>query len=97
MWINLVSIPVMRIKPRDSSAGNFWDDPHAFYGNLLPFTDDIGGQPRDIEGMSGGPIISIEKDPTSGIRYRLFAIQRSWLPQERKIRGELVCRIFPSK
>lgn len=94
IWINLQSIPVSKIEPRESSRGRFWDDPDAFYGQLLPFSDKEGDQPGNIEGMSGGPIISVERDPTSGIRYRLVGIQRGWLKQERIIRGELLCRIF---
>lgn len=95
MLINFVSLPVTRITPKDSAAGDFWNDPDAFYGQILSFSDKNGYQPHDITNMSGGPIISVERIKTSGISYRLFAIQRSWLPEKRIIRGEMLHRIMP--
>ena len=97
MWVNLAILPVIRIQPKDKSCGPFWDDLDSFYGQIVPLADHSGSQPQDIAFMSGGPIISVERDPNSGIRYRLFAIQRSWLKGKRIIRGEMVYRIFPKK
>jgi hypothetical protein len=97
MWVNLAIVPVTRIQPKDKSCGRFWDDPDSFYGQIVPFADHSGSQPQDIAFMSGGPIISVERDPNSGIRYRLFAIQRSWLKDKRVIRGEMLYRIFPQR
>ena len=56
---------------------DFWDDPNAFYGRKLPFNEGSEFIPEDMKGMSGGPVISIERDYKNvGIRYRLFGIQR---------------------
>ena len=95
MWINLVAIPIQRIKPECSSEGEFWDDQEAFYGQILSFIDNPSSQINDIDFMSGGPIISIERDPKHGLKYRLFAIQRSWLQKKRIIRAEPFNRIMP--
>jgi hypothetical protein len=95
MLINFVSLPVTRISPKNSAAGEFWNDPDAFYGQILSFSDKNGYQPHDIVNMSGGPIISVERIKNSGISYRLFAIQRGWLHEKRIIRGEMLHRFLP--
>lgn len=62
----------------------FFRYPDAFYGKLAGFKEqqDIGS----IEGMSGGPIFGISRE-RDRVRYRLFAIQGSWLPRRGVIRA----------
>jgi hypothetical protein len=92
---NLACLPLRRIEyPGPDPTDEFWNDPEAFYGEILAFTDGPGYQPGDISGMSGGPVISLERDPDSGIRYRLFGVQRSWKSEERLIRAEPIHRII---
>lgn len=96
MWINLVTLPIQRIKPGSSAEGEFWEDKDAFYGQILSFIDNNPySQINDIDFMSGGPIISIERDAKHGFKYRLFAIQRGWLQKRRIIRAEPFNRIMP--
>jgi hypothetical protein len=91
---NLACLPVRRIDYRGPSrTKEFWNDPGAFYGQILPFVDEPGYQPQNIEGMSGGPVFAIERD-SGGIRYRLFGIQRSQDKDERLIRVEPIQRII---
>ena len=93
---NLACLPVKRIEyPGPNPVrSEFWNDPDAFYGEILPFADKPAYQPDSIKGMSGGPLFSIERDPDGRIRYRLFGIQSSWLPSERKIRAEPISKII---
>ena len=90
---NLACLPVKRIDYRGfSHTKEFWDDPGAFYGQVLPFADEPGYQPKSITGMSGGPVFSIERTAAE-ILYRLVGIQRSQDKDERLIRAEPIQRI----
>ncbi|MCI0399682.1 MAG: hypothetical protein L0332_10950 [Chloroflexi bacterium] len=92
---NLACLPVSRIDYREPTRSDdeFWSDPEAFYGQILSFADGTEYQPDDIRGMSGGPLLSVERDPSNEIRYRLFGIQRSWLRDSRLIRAEPIQHI----
>lgn len=95
LWTNIACLPVQQIEyPGRHSGKKFWDDPEAFYGRILPFSDEAGNQPIDIIGMSGGPLLSIERDKSKQIRYRLFGIQRSWDKDTRSIRVEPIQNII---
>ncbi|TKJ29436.1 MAG: hypothetical protein CEE40_08490 [Chloroflexi bacterium B3_Chlor] len=61
----------------------FWDDPEGFYGKILPFVEGEACQPESIVGMSGGPVLSVERDSDLQIRYRLFGIQSKWWGSKR--------------
>ncbi len=93
---NLACLPVCQIEYRGDSHTNkeFWNDPEAFYGQILPFVDGPEYQPVSVKGMSGGPLFSIERDPSDRIRYRLFGIQRSEDKDERLIRVEPMHKIL---
>jgi hypothetical protein len=79
--IKLSCLPVEQV-PFRASDGDFWADPEGFYGKIVPFADHQGGQPTSPRGMSGAPVISLERgfddNAEERIRYRLFGIQRSW-------------------
>lgn len=89
---NISCLPVQRIADRRDN-NKFWNDPEAFYGQLLPFVDGQGYQPETIVGMSGGPLFSIDRDENDQFRYYLFGLQSSWLPKSRIIRGEPIQRM----
>lgn len=92
---NLACLPVSRIEYRGADpTDEFWNDPEAFYGQIMPFVDVPWHQPESVVGMSGGPLFSIERDINRQIRYRLFGIQRSWRQDERIIRAEPIHRII---
>jgi hypothetical protein len=79
--INLSCLPIQRV-PFKEDGGSFWKDPDGFYGKITSFVDLDGGQPNSPVGMSGAPLISLERgldeNGEERIRYYLFGIQRSW-------------------
>jgi hypothetical protein len=90
---DLACLPVRRIEHRGPHrTKEFWNDPDAFYGEILPFVDAQVYQPNDIVGVSGGPLLSIERTSDGHLLYRLFGIQRSWDRDERLIRAEPIHR-----
>jgi len=72
----------------------FWNDPKAFYGQIIPFAEGSEFQPISVKGMSGGPLFSVERDPSGRIGYRLYGIQRSEDKDERLIRVEPLHKIL---
>lgn len=91
----VVCLPIRRIDYPDPHPNDeFWNDPEAFYGQILPYSDVPGHQPKDIDGMSGGPIYSIERDEDGRMQYWPFGIQRSWDRGKRSIRAEPIHRII---
>ena len=88
-------IPVTKAeRPEGPEVAEFWNDPGAFYGQLLDFTDTAGGQPTDIKGMSGGPLVSVDRDREHGLVCRLLGVQSAWMPDSRVIRVEPMERVF---
>jgi hypothetical protein len=79
--ISLSCLPIQRV-PFKEDGGSFWKDPKSFYGKVMPFKDLDGGQPKSPLGMSGAPLISLERgfdeNGEERIRYYLFGVQRSW-------------------
>ncbi len=64
-----------------------------FCGQIKPFSDGTSHQLSDILGMSGGPLLSVERTELGEIRYRLFGIQKSWDKDEQIIQVEPIQRI----
>jgi hypothetical protein len=91
---DLVCIPLRRSPPPSAFKGNpFWENPNAFYGEIIPFPDlphfDIGR----AEGMSGGLILSIERDPDGHVRYRLFGIIQRFAYAQSLFRAEPIQQV----
>ena len=92
---SITCIPVTKIEyDQIKSDGTFWSDPDAFYGRITPFAGDSEIPPIDIRGMSGGPLLSIERKPDKGLLYRLYAIQRSWESRQRIVRVESMFKVL---
>lgn len=91
--IYIICVPIERIESDiRKEPKEFWDYPGFIFGKIIPVHKQNGEQLQSIEGMSGGLIFSVEienikESGTSGIRYRLFGIQSSWLPESRIIRA----------
>lgn len=85
--ISCISNPVEKIARKESDEKEFWNYPDWFYGKVLPITKDDGTKLNNIEGMSGGPILGIERTPDERVIYKLFGIQSSWLPQSKILRA----------
>lgn len=92
----LACLPVERIEhPGPAPRGGFWAHPEAFYGQIVPFSGESDPQPVSIKGMSGGLVLSIERDLVSdGVGFGLVGVQGSWLRRSRKIRAEPMPRIM---
>jgi hypothetical protein len=87
----LAFLPVERMDYEDrhqlEGGTNWWDKSSSFFGQICSYTDPTVPHPWDIDWMSGAPVLSIEREP-GGIRYRLVAIQSSWVKSARQIRAE---------
>jgi hypothetical protein len=85
----LVCVPVERVDPPDDAQNNpFWSHPNAFFGRVMHATSNSYMALDDIDGTSGGMLLSIERTDTGGMRYRLFGIQSAWLRSSRTLRAE---------
>ena len=91
---NIACLPLKEIPPppefRDDPV---WSNPEAFYGQILPYPDYPDFNFEDAKGMSGGPILSVERDPGGTIRYRLEGIIQSFAPSQFIFRAEPIQRI----
>jgi hypothetical protein len=88
----VVVLPIERIPDRPGEGPTtFWGRSDSVYGHLLPFSDSDAAK-IDIAGLSGGPIFAVSREKDS-IRYRLAAIQGSWLPNSRIIRGASIVEV----
>jgi hypothetical protein len=92
---SMICVPVIKLEyDKCSAEGDFWSDPDAFYGRIMPFSGETEVPPIDIRGMSGGPLLSIERKPDKGFLYRLYGIQRSWEVRQHIIRAESMYKIL---
>jgi len=91
--VTLACLPVQRIRRPSPDREEGWDDPDAFYGEILAYAKGDEDQPRDIVGMSGGPLFSIERDVRDRLRYHLVGLQASWSSSKRQIRVEPIERV----
>lgn len=91
---NQICLPVRRIRRRAklTAINEFWNGRGAFFGKILPYLGESEVYLDSVKGMSGGPLLSIERDPSNEIRYRLIGIQRSELRSELLIRVEPIVR-----
>jgi hypothetical protein len=89
----LLCIPIKKVPyPGGDPSKEFFNDPGAFYGNIVDYPDDPEFKPN-VKNMSGGPILSIERDPNGQIKYQLCGIQRSWDEKLRMIRAEPIQKV----
>jgi hypothetical protein len=74
---DLACIPVEPLEYRGPDRDNkFWDIPDLFYGRMVFFVDRDVPFLNSAVGMSGGPLLSLERSD-EGIVYRLFGVQRA--------------------
>lgn len=91
---NPICLPITSVqRDQTQSHNDFWNDADAFYGRIESFSDGEMHEISDIVGVSGGPLLSIERTVSGQIVYRLFGVQRSWSPNEQVIRAEPIQRI----
>lgn len=91
---DLICLPLEEVSPPvEFSEDPKWSNKEAFYGKILPFTDDPTFEMDDLKGLSGGPILSVERDSRGRIGYRLVGIIDSWAPAQSIIRAEPINQI----
>ena len=92
---DIACLPLLEVeRPDDARGDDFWEDPEAFYGEILPLLGRPDITIDSVKGMSGGPILSIQVMPDKRFMYRLIGIQRTWKPSRRVIRAEPIDRIL---
>ena len=65
---DIACLPLREILPPLEFAGDpEWSNPEAFYGELLEYPDNPAFDLESAKGMSGGPILSVERDPDGQI------------------------------
>jgi hypothetical protein len=91
---NLACIPISRlsnIQLMDYSINPIFKDD--FYGKLST-SFESGLFPLELKGMSGGPVLSIERTVDGKLIYRLFGILCSWFQEKRIIRATPIEKII---
>jgi hypothetical protein len=91
---DLACLPIAEVPRRNDSSGEaFWEHEKSFYGEVLRFPDAPTLKVESIVGMSGGPILSIERSPDAKIGIRLVGLQVEWLPNSEIVRAESIQEI----
>jgi len=86
--IERMCLPVERVDFQSQAAPEtFWLHPAFFFGKVALLDKNSGQQLASIKGMSGGPIVSVERTSAGEGQYRLFAVQSAWLPESRLVRA----------
>jgi hypothetical protein len=87
---DLACIPVSPITEPSSPDRfpNFWARTHSFFAQIITYSDLPDFEVEELAGMSGSPVISIERTSDAQLRYRLVGVLAEWLPGEKIIRAE---------
>jgi hypothetical protein len=86
-------LPIRRVPylgPQE--AKEFWSDPDAFYGEILP-TLNSSQERFAVPGMSGGPLFGVTRGDSYRISARLWGVQRSWDSASMTIRCEPIHKL----
>jgi len=91
---DIACLPLKEIQPPSEFAEDpAWSNPEAFYGQILPYPDYPEFDLEDAKGMSGGPILSVERDPDGRIWYRLVGVIQSFARGQSIFRAEPIQRV----
>jgi hypothetical protein len=91
---DIACLPLREIPPPAEFAGDpEWSNPEAFYGQLLEYPDYPAFDLESARGMSGGPVLSVERDPDGRIRYRLVGVIQSFAEGQSIFRAEPIQRV----
>ena len=90
---DLACLPLAETTSPAPPPDDRWLDTAAFYGKILPFPDMPDFEVDDIKGMSGGPVLSVERNKDGRIVYRLVGIVQSWYPSQGIVRAEPIARV----
>ena len=88
IYAPMYCLPLLQIEDRqEQHPEGFWGGHGAFYGQLVPCNGKSEIALSDINNMSGGLILSIERNESAIPVYRLYGIQSAWLPESKIIRA----------
>lgn len=90
----IICLPLKQIQPPSELKRNpGWSNPDSFFGELIPYVDNPEFQFEEAKGMSGGLILSVERDTDGQIRYRLFGIIQSFAESQYIFRAEPIQKL----
>jgi hypothetical protein len=91
---DIACLPLEAIRPpAEFSEDLAWSDPNAFYGKILPYPDYPTFNIDQLKGMSGGPVLSVERTEDGNIYFRLVGVIQSWAWAQSIIRAEPIERV----
>ncbi len=90
---HIACVPLVEVPHKLDSKSDFWNDSGAFYARVIPYPDIPELELGSIVGMSGGPILSIERNNEGKLIYRLVGIQSTWLPSDQIVRAAPIAKI----
>lgn len=91
---DLACLPMILVQaPKTALDDDRWADTEAFFGRILRYPDLPQFEVDDIKGMSGGPVLSVERSPDGEIIYRLAGIIQSWRRSESIVRAEPIAKV----
>jgi hypothetical protein len=87
---SFVGMPLAGFVDRNKmdDGGSFWSHHQSIYGQLAIPQDEAWRNIKDIRGMSGGAIVSLDRRRDGHVGYRLLAVQSSWDRKHCIIRAE---------
>lgn len=93
--MGLACLPITLIADRGAEENSpigdpFWGFEHFMYGQLRQYSDTKRDLVADIDGMSGGPVLSIERSMNGRLIYRLYGIQSAWQSGPRIVKATRV-------
>jgi hypothetical protein len=89
-----VCLPVEKIPWEDIDYHKErWSDGNAFYGKVIPYSEDKMGQPSEFKGISGGLIFAINRKDNF-IDIVIYGVFDSYNTKTRIIRGEPIGRVL---
>jgi len=91
---DIACLPLKEIPPPPQFGDDpAWSNPEAFYGQILPYPDYPQFDLEDAKGMSGSPILSVERDPDGRISCRLVGLIQSFAYSQSIFRAEPIQQI----
>jgi len=93
--MGVACLPVTPIEDQGTAANPpvgspFWGSEYCMYAQLRPYSDSKQNLVENIDGMSGGPVLSVERSTEGRLKYRLFGIQSAWQAGPRIVKATRV-------
>jgi hypothetical protein len=92
----IACLPIVELPFKSEAAHpEFWQDPSDFHGRIVPYRDMPEIEVEDIRGMSGGPILSVERTEDGQILYRLLGVVKIQVKSRNLIKAVPIEKITP--